>query len=122
SDVQWWCCSPFTPTAHLSPQNLLARRAYYQLDRDSQRCYTPADICMSVGCTSVGQCGVLPGSFGARWHGARHVRDWANLLCFLGAFTPAVKPSNGFLLAESDPAPACRVLPRRILLPLSSGI
>jgi hypothetical protein len=51
-----------------------------ELDRDSQRCYTPADVCMLAGCTSVGHHALLPSSFGVGEHGARHVRDWANLL------------------------------------------
>ena len=51
-----------------------------ELDRDSQRCYTPADICMLAGCTSVEHRALLTGSFGVGEHGARHVRDWANLL------------------------------------------
>ena len=51
-----------------------------ELDRDSQRCSTPADICMLAGCTSVEPRALLTGSFGAGEHGVRHVRDWANLL------------------------------------------
>ena len=92
------------------------------LDRDSQRCYTPADIRMLAGCTAVDHCGVLPGSFGVGEHGERHVRAWANLSCLLGEFTPTVEPPNGFLIAKSDPALLCRVLPRRAVLPLPSGV
>ncbi len=51
-----------------------------ELDRDSQRCYTPADICMVASCTSVEHRAVPPGSFGGGEHGARYVRDGANLL------------------------------------------
>ena len=77
---------------------------------------------MLADCTSVNQCGVLLGSFGAGEHAARHVRDWAKLLSLLGEFTPPVEPPNGFLIAKSDPALLCRVLPRRAVLPLPSGV
>src|SRR5712692_2496468 len=101
---------------------LHAKQYEGELDRDSRRCYTPATIYLLADCTRVDQRGVLPGSFGTGWHRERHVRAWANLFCILGEFTPTVEPSNGFLFAGSDPALVCRVLPRRAVLPLSSGV
>ncbi len=62
------------------------------------------------------------GSFEAAQYGEMYVGDWTNLSYLLGKLASPVEPPDGFLTAEPDPALLRRVLPRRVLLPLLSGV
>lgn len=59
-----------------------------------------------------------PSCFEVTLHGTVYVRHWTNLSRLLDRFASAFEAPDGLLTAKPNPAPLCRVLPRRALFSL----